>query len=216
MMATTNAYTISVTMINRWLEVGDELDERGARELTDYIKTSVTDAFDLVIEVVVKRAWEHLGYSNFVQYWKAEFHEYTIGVPAAYREKTVANLTAAGMSTRAIEAVTGIAKSTVSRLQSGPVPNGTPGRRTPAADEQPAGRGGRHGGTATVIRLRDQAEAVRDAVTMTTTNIKFGDLETELIDSTIAACKAAASEYNRLARRLTVERDRRSTRFGTP
>ena len=116
---------VGAAQISRWAEE-DELDEEEARGLVQDVKLAAEDAFDVVVQAFVKKVWIPLGYKNFIECIAGELDGYSVTVPAAYREMTIANLVAVGMSTRAIETVTGISKSTVSRLKSSGVPSGTP------------------------------------------------------------------------------------------
>ena len=51
----------------------DPLDESGARELTDRIKTATRQLCMLLVEAHLRRAWSALGYRSWEQYVRAEF-----------------------------------------------------------------------------------------------------------------------------------------------
>lgn len=60
----------------------------------------------------------------------------------------------------------------------------------------------------TRYRCRTLAAVFADAVCVLVDEIQYDKVDPEFLNSRIAACRAAAAEYNRMARRLTLECDR--------
>ena len=111
------------------------MSEPDARRLTERIKLllgSVNDQMDrlgrLVTEARDGGAHLALGYRSWTEYVAAEFGSEPLRLGRDDRRALVAELTAAGMPTRAIAPVLGVGKSTVDRDRDAvaPVPNGTP------------------------------------------------------------------------------------------
>lgn len=101
------------------------LDAESARALTDRIKVAVEGTWELIKQAYTSRAWSALGYSSWDDYCTREFGTSRLRLPREERSEVVASLRESGLSIRAIEAATGLGKSTVQR-ELAPVPNGTP------------------------------------------------------------------------------------------
>ncbi|MGP4009183.1 hypothetical protein [Streptomyces sp. 4N124] len=99
-----------------------------ARQLTDEIKTTLTAAWDLIMEAWETRAWVALGYDSWDDYCAEEFDSaQRLRLPREERAGIVTLMRAAGMSHRAIESATGVSRETVRRDLSGDTV-GPPGR----------------------------------------------------------------------------------------
>lgn len=96
-----------------------------ARQLTDRIKVAVEGTWHLITEAYQSRAWSSLGYSSWDDYCTREFGTSRLRLPREERAETVQSLRDAGLSLRAIAAVTGDSKDTISRALA-PVSNETP------------------------------------------------------------------------------------------
>lgn len=99
--------------------------EIDARTLTDRIKVAVEGTWLLIQEAYTSRAWAALGYDTWDAYVDAEFRTARLALPKEERSETIQSLRAAGMSTRAIVAATGLSKGTVGRELTG-APIGAP------------------------------------------------------------------------------------------
>jgi hypothetical protein len=98
-----------------------------ARSITERITTAVETTWHLVAEAYTRRAWAALGYSSWDDYTTREFGTSRLRLPREERQEVVQSLRSAGLSTRAIAAVTGDSKSTVADDLAG-VQNRTPAR----------------------------------------------------------------------------------------
>lgn len=78
-----------------------------ARRLTERIKESVASTWELIEEAYLTRAWAALGYESWDAYCAAEFGTSRIPLPREERREVVGSLREAGLSVRAIAAVTG-------------------------------------------------------------------------------------------------------------
>jgi hypothetical protein len=94
-----------------------------ARLLTDDIKVALSFIWELVRQAWDGHAWEALGYESWSDYCRTEFPDRP-QISREARPELIAAMREAGMSLRAIEAATGLSKSTVGRELSA-VPNGT-------------------------------------------------------------------------------------------
>lgn len=91
------------------------LDGETARRLTDQIKIALEGTWQLALRAWHGRAWVALGYAGWDEYCQAEFATSRLRLPRVEREEVVPSLAEAGMSTRAIAAVTGSSHATVAR-----------------------------------------------------------------------------------------------------
>jgi hypothetical protein len=101
------------------------LSESEARELTRQIAQALAVAWDKVVQAYQRRVWEPLGYDSWDSYCRAELASTRLRLPAEERDEAVRSLRAAGLSTRAIAAATGLSHRTAARTISR-VPHGTP------------------------------------------------------------------------------------------
>lgn len=90
-----------------------DLSPSEARALTDRIKVAVDVVWELVIDAYQRRAWVALGYATWDDYTTREFGTSRLRLPREERPDVVCSLREAGLSTRAIVAVTGLSKGTV-------------------------------------------------------------------------------------------------------
>lgn len=93
-----------------------------ARALTDKIKATVEDLWQLIAHAYRTGAWTALGFSSWADYCQEEFGTDRIKVPIGERPAVVAMLAEAGMSRREIAAGTGMGYGTVARAGD---PNGS-------------------------------------------------------------------------------------------
>ena len=84
-----------------------------ARARIDRIKSHVTAAWDDIITAYRERDWLALGYATWYDLCEREFGGARIALPLDDRREVVAELTGAGMSTRAIGAALGVDHKTV-------------------------------------------------------------------------------------------------------
>lgn len=102
-----------------------------ARTLTDQIKVGVETVWQLVIRAYHDGAWSALGYKSWDDYCTREFGSARIRLPREKRAETIGSLYDAGLSTRAIAAVTGESVGTVhSTGESLGVQNRTPSTKS--------------------------------------------------------------------------------------
>jgi len=111
-----------------------------ARELTEELKSDYGALRSKIDAAWRGRIWTALGYDSWQDYLDAEFVDVTLRPPKELEEQVIAELRAAGMSTRGIAAATELSKATVHRrLQSTGVSN-----ETGAADAPVVGVDGKH------------------------------------------------------------------------
>lgn len=91
------------------------LDAIAARDLLDAIKVNLEDVATLAQGLWVGRGWTALGYKTWDELVKAEIRTVMPNFTRVERKEKVAELTAAGMSTRAVGAVLGVDEKTVRR-----------------------------------------------------------------------------------------------------
>lgn len=130
------------------------VDAKSARSVAGRIRQGIRDY--LATLALVKRAWDEqhwqvLGYDSWQDYVDGEFGAERLGLPAEHREKALSDLRMAGMSVRAISAVTGVPKSTVAdglaqlsgvgQLAGPETVRGLDGRTRPARVEPPVAAG---------------------------------------------------------------------------
>lgn len=99
-------------------EVVTLLSKEEARKLTANLHQNLENAQELIIEAFEKRVWLSLGYKSWNAYITYEFTGLTLTPPKEDRLTAVVSYAEAGMSTRAISAVTGLSVGSISRLQS--------------------------------------------------------------------------------------------------
>lgn len=109
------------------------ISESTARTLVDKVKASVDDLRDAITTLYDGRAWLALGYASWDDLCDTEF-AVRIALPRAERQAVVADLSEAGMSTRAIGSALGVDPMTVSRDLSSGVANATPATATAVFD----------------------------------------------------------------------------------
>ncbi|HJG78866.1 MAG TPA: hypothetical protein K8V08_00450 [Brevibacterium senegalense] len=111
-----------------------------AREFTEELKSDYGALRSKIDAAWRGRIWTALGYASWQDYLDAEFVDVTLRPPKELEEQLVAELRAAGMSTRGIAAATELSKDTVHRrLQSAGVAN-----ETAEASEPVVGVDGKH------------------------------------------------------------------------
>lgn len=86
-----------------------------ARTRVDRIKTGVEVVWSLIVESYQARDWESLGYGTWDEMCTREFGTSRLRLPREERAETIGSLRDAGLSLRAIAAVTGNSKDTVAR-----------------------------------------------------------------------------------------------------
>ena len=103
-------------------EVITAMTETEARDITrrinsdlDGIASHYESVMPLIREALTRQAWAALGYNGPSDYIAAEFDGSMRGLPREVRQVVVAELSAAGMSTRAIAPVVGVDQATVTR-----------------------------------------------------------------------------------------------------
>lgn len=141
-----------------------------ARALVEQVRISADDIRDRLLALYVGRGWLALGYGSWADMCETEFDSVAVGrlLPREQRRELVNDLTAGGMSTRAIGGALGIDPMTASRDRAAGVANDTPARvigldgktYTPPTPEERAHR------AAWDKKARDQAEreaGIRDA-----------------------------------------------------
>ncbi|MEU6587007.1 hypothetical protein [Nocardia sp. NPDC046763] len=84
-----------------------------ARELTEQIKASAEDLWQLIAQAYLDRVWEVLSYSSWDEYCAKEFGSCRLQLPREDRQEVVASMREIGMSQRAIAAAIGLSKGTV-------------------------------------------------------------------------------------------------------
>jgi transcriptional regulator with XRE-family HTH domain len=94
-------------------------DAEYARQLTDRIKVAVEGTWHLITEAYQSRAWSALGYGSWDDYCTREFGTSRLRLPREDRAETVQSLREAGLSIRAIAAVTGDSFGTVQAVIAG-------------------------------------------------------------------------------------------------
>jgi hypothetical protein len=110
------------------------MDAAEARAITDQIKVGVEAVWHLITRAYTERAWMALGYTSWDDYCTREFGTSRLRLPREERSEVVSSLRESGLSLRAIQAATGLGKSTVQREISG-VPFGTPEGRAESTAE---------------------------------------------------------------------------------
>lgn len=101
------------------------LDIGTARARIDRIAAHVAASRQDIIDAHANRDWLALGYGSWSELCEAEFRGAMLTLPRGERQEVVAELTDAGMSTRAIGAALGVGDATVRRDQAG-ASNGAP------------------------------------------------------------------------------------------
>lgn len=91
----------------------EQMSEAEARKLTDRIKAALTDFLPMIKEAYTRRAHTALGYGSWSAYCDAEMRG--LRMPLTDRQTAVRELTAAGMSTRAVAGALGTSDATVRR-----------------------------------------------------------------------------------------------------
>ncbi|WP_104182881.1 hypothetical protein [Mycobacterium avium] len=104
-----------------------------ARALTDQIKHDAEALWDKIARAYHGRADVALGYESWDAYCIKEFGTARLRIPREERPEMVTSLRQAGLSYRAIEAATGLSRSTAERAAKARVPNETPAAPEPAA-----------------------------------------------------------------------------------
>lgn len=90
------------------------LSKDQARDLTDRIKTMLSDTWSLIMDAYKLRVWESLGYESWDAYCTTEFPSARLRLPKEERRTAVLSMREeAGMSSRAIASATGMHHSTV-------------------------------------------------------------------------------------------------------
>lgn len=128
-------------------------DYETARARIDRIADWAAVGLSDVIAAHQGRDWIALGYGSWVELCEAEFRGAMIGLPRGERQDAVAELTDAGMSTRAIGAALGVSDETARRDQQAV-------RATNVAPEQPTPVTGLDGKTYTRPEPREVVEVI--------------------------------------------------------
>lgn len=134
-------------------EIIEALDESSAKRLTERIRLiaeNVAEQMDklagLIDEARTGSAWLAMGYRSWTAYVAGEFAGVLPRLDREPRQEFVRELSARGMSTRAIAPVVGVGDSTVQRdLATRPAPSGAPQTAEPERAEpasvEPQGEG---------------------------------------------------------------------------
>ena len=88
-------------------------DAATARARIDRIAAHVAASRQDIIDAHRERDWLALGYATWDELCEAEFRGAMIGLPRGERREAVAEMTDAGMSTRAIGAALGVSEGTI-------------------------------------------------------------------------------------------------------
>lgn len=95
----------------------EELSHSEALKITQDLQSSVKLTYTTAVYAWQHRVWKTLGYGSWEEYLEKEIGEGAqLIIPASERAETIGAMINAQMSTRAISAVTGLSKSTVSRV----------------------------------------------------------------------------------------------------
>lgn len=86
-----------------------------AQEITQKLRNEYGKVEELVVSAYANRIWLVMGYRSWDEYIDGEFKDLAVTPPKDQRARTIAAYSEAGMSTRAISAVTGLSKSSVNR-----------------------------------------------------------------------------------------------------
>lgn len=86
-----------------------------ARAITDRIKATISDAWDLIEQAYATRVWDALGYDSWDHYCLTEFGTTRLRLPRDERREVIVSMREIGMSTRAIASATGLSHMTVAR-----------------------------------------------------------------------------------------------------
>lgn len=98
-------------------EVVNLMSKAEARKLTDRLRTNLEHTQELIIKAYTNKVWLSLDYKSWDAYITYEFTGMTLTPPKEERLGAISSYTQAGMSTRAISAVTGLSPATVYRAQ---------------------------------------------------------------------------------------------------
>lgn len=125
-------------------EVVEEMTRVEAERITsriadklDSIADNLEQVLPLIGEALTRKAWDALDYASPTEYVSARFAGALTRLPVEVRRPVVAELSAAGMSTRAIAPIVGASKDTVHRDIVAGVSNETP-EIDPSQSEPPA------------------------------------------------------------------------------
>lgn len=91
------------------------LDEASARELTNRIRATGNDLWELVVAAYQGQAWRALGYRDWDSYCAKEFGELRLKLPKLERREVMQSLRDHGLSLRAVGSATGYDARTVAR-----------------------------------------------------------------------------------------------------
>lgn len=94
-------------------EFSADLNAVDARRLTDQIKLALDTTWQAGLRAWEGRAWIALGYKSWDEYCTKEFGTSHLRLPREERDEVIPSLRAAGMSVRAVGALTGLSKSAV-------------------------------------------------------------------------------------------------------
>lgn len=86
-----------------------------ATKLTEKIKKGAETTFEDIKKAFLGRIWLALGHKSWDEYLDAHYEGVPLALPREKKKEAVQSLTAAGMSSRAIAAATGISQSTAAR-----------------------------------------------------------------------------------------------------
>lgn len=106
---------------------GSTFTAEEARRLTDRLRVTLEGTWELVTDAFLGRIWIPLGYATWDDYVARELGATRLRLPRETRDEVIGSLSAAGLSSRSIAAVTGVTAMTVSRsLAASGVTNVTP------------------------------------------------------------------------------------------
>ncbi|WP_155726962.1 hypothetical protein [Mycobacterium avium] len=171
------------------------LDARGAREVTDRIRTATQYLWTLVVTAYQRRAWLALGYKSWDAYCDKEFGDLRLKLPRESRREIMLNLRDNGLSLRAISSVTGYDKHTVSRDL-----KGTPARPVTGCNGK---RYTRHTDPCGLfLKLSCTIAKIGDRVAELAGNSGFGDQQERIKEASLRDLMRARDSLNQVITKL--------------
>lgn len=96
-------------------EVLNPASREESEAITAQLRQALENTQELIIEAFQKKVWLSLGYGSWNDYVTGEFAGLELNPPKEERVSVIASYHQAGMSSRAISAVTGLSKGTIGR-----------------------------------------------------------------------------------------------------
>lgn len=120
-----------VTLVEASVPAAAPMTEDEARQLVSRVRQLDGMLYTNLRKLYVGRGWIALGHATWEECCDVEFAGNRLQLTRGQRQAVVQELAAAGMSTRAMAAATGVSKNTVARDLRAGVPNGTPAEAEP-------------------------------------------------------------------------------------